>query len=313
MKTRVQKGIARTDIAIKFFLPLIFLTITIYLVFNYPYDDPFRPIGFVFNGLFIILILFLLLTLSIPFYTIVLDKTSYSLIIRSRLYRMKRYRQVIPLSKIEGAYVKNENLSNTLFKGDVLYIKLQGLKVIQVFEIADPRRVAVKINKLLKTRIENYQSLKQSKLQTLPGEELIDAVVTWLNNKIEKDNLSIELLNQPSQYVWACNQILESIKSGGLSKLYFYQTKHLIDLGRNGFHIMGDETLVNLLRKAETIYQKNIEVMDRYFDGSNEGFVQFYNEDFFDELYSEVARIDWDSIEQHLITYIKDNVYEFGE
>jgi hypothetical protein len=177
--------------------------------------------------------------------------------------------------------------------------------------ISKPEKVAEKINELLKNRIDRFKHLKRNTVPTLLDLEVVDAVLTWINNKL--DNCNLTSLPKPCQYVYACDIIILKVNEDGLNLLYFNQTKQLAQIAQEGFNAIGNNKLSEFMEKANKIYLDNQSLFDKYCDGTKESYIKLYNETLFDELDYNLFEEGVPSFEDNLVEYIRKNEIYFGE
>lgn len=313
-KAKKKYVVGKTAFSVKYFLPSMFILSSFLIYTSYSNEKPFV---YLFYGLQAIITSTFIYTFFIPIHSITFDEDSQSLIIYGVSKKLPTTKQVVPLCKIVNAYGIPSDFSIFANNGNAgIYIKTRDQKVIKMINTSKPVKVAVKINELLKKRIDMYKFLERSTVPSLPDSEVTDAVMIWMYNKIENwhsEYSIITSLPKPCQYVYSCYNIVQEVDEGGLNLLYFNQTKQLAQIAQEGFYAIGNKKLSDLMEKANKIYQDNKPIFDKYSDGTKESYIELYNEDLFDELYYDFYEEEVPSFDNNLVAYIRKNEIYFGE
>lgn len=313
-KAKKKYVVGKTAFTVKYFLPSMFILSSFLIYTSYSNEKPFV---YLFYGLLALTTSTFIYTLFIPIHSITFDEDSQSLIIYGVSKKLPTTKQVIPLCKIVNAYgIPSDFSIFTNNQNAGVYIKTRDQKVIKMINTSKSVKVAVKINELLKKRIDRYKLLERSTVPSLPDLEVIDAVMIWMYNKIDNwhnEYSIITSLPKPCQYVYSCYNIVQEVNKGGLNLLYLNQIKQLAQIAQEGFHAIGNKKLSDLMEEANKIYQDNKAVIDKYSDGTKENYIKLYNEDFFDDLDYDFIEEEVPSFKISLEAYIRKNEIYFGE
>ena len=162
--------------------------------------------------------------------------------------------------------------------------------------------------------LEKYKHLKKAEVQSIPDEELEDAVMSWMwslfdghwSNKYE----AISALAKPCQNVYSCRTVIDEVNNGGLNQLFFNSTGQFAEMSIDGFSAINSPNLSGIMKKAVQLYRNNKVKLEKYSDGTSESFSDSYEEKIFDEL-DKAFFNECDSI--NIVSYIRSHSEYFGD
>ena len=86
---------------------------------------------------------------------------------------------------------------------------------------------------------KRYASLKRSELKSIPEDELVFAVTSWIEGKFSEDwrNMGevINSLPTPCINVYCANHIKNEVQSGGFGQAFFNTSRDFIGIAAEGF------------------------------------------------------------------------------
>lgn len=163
---------------------------------------------------------------------------------------------------------------------------------------------------------DQFKKLKKSEIPSIPNEDLRNAVMSWMWNKVDKDwDKQYEIINtlpKPCQYVYACCTIVDEVNNGGLNQLFFNSTEQFVKIAQDGFIAIGNVKLSKVIEEAIRVFNENKEKVDKYKDGSLESFSASYDENLFNKLDDDFI-VEEPNFNSLLETYIRKNEEFFGD
>ncbi|HHU55656.1 MAG TPA: DMP19 family protein [Acholeplasmataceae bacterium] len=165
----------------------------------------------------------------------------------------------------------------------------------------------------LTRKSEEYRRLNKEDVKLIPNEDLKEAVMDWMFEKVDADEfIIISKLPTPCQDVYSTVTIMNEVLNGGFNQLFFNSTVEFIEMAHKGFVSIGLPKLSKLLNQACQVYLDNKEILEKYDDGTIESFSDSYEENLFDDLDMLFSKEE-ENFEKLIIEYIRKNETYFGD
>ncbi len=101
---------------------------------------------------------------------------------------------------------------------------------------------------------KRYASLKRDELESIPENELVFAVTSWIEGKFSEDwrNMGevINSLPTPCINVYCANHIGNEVLSGGFGQVFFNSSRDYIGVAAAGFRALGYPKLADITEQA---------------------------------------------------------------
>lgn len=101
---------------------------------------------------------------------------------------------------------------------------------------------------------KRYASLKRNELESIPENELVFAVTSWIEGKFSDDwrNMGevINSLPTPCINVYFANHIKNEVQSGGFGQVFFNSSRDFIGIAAAGFCALGYPKLADIIEQA---------------------------------------------------------------
>lgn len=101
---------------------------------------------------------------------------------------------------------------------------------------------------------KRYASLKRDELESIPENELVFAVTSWIEGKFSEDWLNMgEVINSlptPCINVYCANHIGNEVLSGGFGQVFFNSSRDYIGVAAAGFRALGYPKLADITEQA---------------------------------------------------------------
>jgi hypothetical protein len=166
--------------------------------------------------------------------------------------------------------------------------------------------------------LNSNKLLKNSELSNISDDVIQDAVIIWMNNKIEKDwsnqHKIIESLPKPCQDIYACVIVANEINNGGFNQLFFNSAGQFAYMAQNGFFNLGLIKMSQIMEQAIEIYNRSKIILEKYKDETVESFSDSYTENLFNQVDDEFnEECEKCNLYDVCIQYIRSNSDCFGD
>lgn len=174
------------------------------------------------------------------------------------------------------------------------------------------------LNKSLNNDLKKYEFLKQEEISSIPDDELIYAVMSWMWSKFNPDWSDdfevVSSLPEPCQNIYSVYIIEGEVNNGGFNQCYYNSSRQFTKMAESGFNSIGAEGFADITIRANTIYSEIKDDLEKYNDGSIESFSESYKNNplnaLDDEFYSMYEKEPLDKL---CIDYIRANSQYFGD
>lgn len=135
---------------------------------------------------------------------------------------------------------------------------------------------------------DKYKKLKRSELDSVPKEEIVLAVTSWIEGKFSEDwsdmATVINGLPTPCLNVYCADYITKEVMNGGFSQAFFNTSRDFIGAGAEGFRAIGYEKADEIIEKALKL---NFDSGTRAGGHSIEDFLAFSENSEYDDIDNE--------------------------
>lgn len=150
-------------------------------------------------------------------------------------------------------------------------------------------------NKSSDHELQEYEFLKQEEISSIPDDELVYAVMSWMWSKFNTDWSDdfeiISSLPKPCQDIYSVYIIEGEVNNGGFNQCYFNSSRQFTKMAESGFKAIGAAGYADLMIRANTIYSEIKDDLEKYDDGTLESFSESYGDNplnaLDDEFYSK--------------------------
>ncbi len=101
---------------------------------------------------------------------------------------------------------------------------------------------------------KRYASLKRSERESIPEDELVFAVTSWIEGKFSEDWRNMgEVINSmptPCIKVYCANHIKNEVQSGGFGQAFFNTSRDFIGIAAEGFRALEYNFPANIIEEA---------------------------------------------------------------
>lgn len=101
---------------------------------------------------------------------------------------------------------------------------------------------------------KRYSALKRGDLDSIPADEIVFAVTSWIESKFSEDwrNMGavINSLPTPCINVYCASYIKNEVLNGGFSQAFFNSSRDFIGVAAAGFRAMGYSKLADIIEQA---------------------------------------------------------------
>lgn len=101
---------------------------------------------------------------------------------------------------------------------------------------------------------DTYKSLKNSQLESIPPEELLAAVTSWIEGKFAADWSDmchvINDLPTPCLNIYCADYVSAEILDGGFSQAFFNTSRDFIGAAANGLRAIGMDSAADVIERA---------------------------------------------------------------
>ncbi len=193
------------------------------------------------------------------------------------------------------------------------YIAIAIIVVILVVNIL----IKKNFNKFHDSGLKKYEFLNKEDISTIPDDELVYAVMSWMWSKFNTDWSDdfeiISSLPKPCQDMYSVYIIEGEVNNGGFNQCYFNSSRQFTQMAEGGFQAMGAAGFADIMIRANTIYAEIKDDLEKYDDGTLESFSESYENNplnvLDDEFYIMYER---EPLNQLCIDYIRANSEYFG-
>lgn len=139
---------------------------------------------------------------------------------------------------------------------------------------------------------KRYASLKSGELESIPADEIVFAVTSWIESKFSDDwhNMGeiINSLPTPCINVYCASYIKNEILNGGFAQAFFNSSRDFIGVAASGFRALGYPKLADIIEQALKI---NFDSGKRASGHSIEDFLNFADNDEYHTLDKDFQRV----------------------
>lgn len=166
--------------------------------------------------------------------------------------------------------------------------------------------------------LKKYESLKKEDISYIPDEKLVYAVMSWMWSKFNSDWSNqftvISSLPKACQDIYSVYTIEAEVNNGGFNQCYFNSSKEFVVMAENGFKEIGAEGFSDIMSRANFVYLDIKEDLEKFEDGTIEGFSKSYENNPLNALDDEFYKMyEKESLEKLCIEYIRMNAKYFGD
>ena len=162
---------------------------------------------------------------------------------------------------------------------------------------------------------DTYKSLKNSKLESIPPEELLAAVTSWIEGKFAEDWSDmchvINDLPTPCLNIYCAEYVSAEVLDGGFAQAFFNTSRDFIGAAANGLRAVGMDSAADVIERAlKADFDSGVKSGGSGIDD----FLGVLSDDRFSALDSDFRAVfDVDKYTKHAYDYIIHDKKYFGE
>lgn len=165
--------------------------------------------------------------------------------------------------------------------------------------------------------LKKEQTLMKNDLENIPDDELVMAVMEWMWEKVDHDWESeyeiISTLPKACQNIYSVYQIEAEVNNGGFNQCFYNSSKEFTVMAESGFEAIGAKGFADIMKRANNLYSEIKDDLDKYQDGTIEGFSKSYENNPLNELEEEFYQMyEQEQLDKLCVEYIKQNMEYFG-
>jgi hypothetical protein len=187
-----------------------------------------------------------------------------------------------------------------------------------IYTIFKPKKKSVEVAESpfmteLREKETRFSHISKDDFAKLDDDELLDAMLYWVDHLRWKEDVNLEELPEPVQNAYACFSVYGEIMNGGLNQVFFNDTKYYVHLCVFGYEKIGAEAISPIIKEAFHIVTSQKEHYEALDDGTLDSFLESYKDDPLEHLDDEFYRIsDVIDLSQIITNYIRLNINSFG-
>jgi len=141
---------------------------------------------------------------------------------------------------------------------------------------------------------------------------IIDNIQSRMNSQMSDEREVVENLSKSQQAIYVVWILEAEVNNGGFNQFYYNTSGELADFAESAFTTIGAPKFAELVKKANAIYDSTKSDLEKYNDGTIEGFSKSYENNPLNDLDSIFYALDKEE-PLHVIKmkYIKSNLQEF--
>lgn len=166
---------------------------------------------------------------------------------------------------------------------------------------------------------ENYNnnSLKNENISSIPDDELVYEVMNWMWSKVGDDwSHEYEIISElpkPCQDIYSVYIIEGEVNNGGFNQCYYNSSREFTVMAESGFKAIGAEGFADIMIRANIMYSQIKDNLEKYKDGTLEGFSKSYENNPLNLLDDEFyIMYDKEPLDKLCVDYIRENSEYFG-
>ena len=141
---------------------------------------------------------------------------------------------------------------------------------------------------------------------------IIDNIQSRMDNQFSNEEAIVRNLSKGEQAIYVSWLLEAEVSNGGFNQFYFNSSGQLADLAEASFFTIGAPQFADLVRRANLIYDSIKVDLEKYNDGTIEGFSKSYENNPLNDLDSIFYSLNEDEpLNKIKIKYIRENVKEF--
>jgi len=161
-----------------------------------------------------------------------------------------------------------------------------------------------------------YKTLTPDLIAKIKDEELEQVVFDNISVQMKDDGREekeiVQSLTSGQRAVYVTVIIEGEVSNGGFNQFYYNPSGQLADMGEESFKTLGAGPFAELMNRANSTYSEIKSDLDKFNDGTIEGFSKSYENNPLNDLDSIFYKLsEEESLNQLRIKYIRNNVKEF--
>lgn len=178
--------------------------------------------------------------------------------------------------------------------------------------------VIKKISDTFLLDLNKYENLRTEDIASIQDEELVYAVMSWMWSKFDSDWSNqytvISSLPKACQDIYSVYTVEAEVNNGGFNQCYYNSSKQFANMAENGFMAIGAKGFSEIMIRANTTYADIKDDLEKFNDGTLEGFSKSYENNPLNELDDEFIKMhEREPLDKLCIEYIRANAQYFGD
>lgn len=175
-----------------------------------------------------------------------------------------------------------------------------------------------KISDIFLLDLNKYENLKTEDIASIQDEELVYAVMSWMWSKFDSDWSNqykvISSLPKECQNIYSVYTIEAEVNNGGFNQCYYNSSNQFTKMAENGFIAIGATGFTDIMIRANNTYADIKDDLEKFNDGTLEGFSKSYENNPLNELDDEFIKMyDIEPLGKLCVEYIRANAQYFGD
>jgi hypothetical protein len=141
---------------------------------------------------------------------------------------------------------------------------------------------------------------------------VVDDIQVNVLNDGSEDRERVASLTPGQRAVYVTWMVEAEVNNGGFNQFYYNSSGQLADFGEESFKAIGAPKLADLVHEANTIYAEIKDDLEKYNDGTVEGFSKSYENNPLNRLDSKFYKLyEEEPVGSLRVKFIRDNVNQF--
>ncbi len=162
-----------------------------------------------------------------------------------------------------------------------------------------------------------YKTLKKEDISSIPDDELVYAVMSWMWSKFNSDWSNqfdvVSSLPIACQDIYSVYTIEAEVNNGGFNQCYFNSSKEYTIMAENGFKAIGAVGFLDIMTRANLIYSDIKDDLEKFNDGTIESFSESYENNPLNDLDDDFYKMyEEEPLNELCVKYIRANWEYFG-
>lgn len=163
-----------------------------------------------------------------------------------------------------------------------------------------------------------YKKLTKEIIDTLADQDLNQTIFDTISVNMEGDKRNesdiVKGLSKGQQAIYSIWMVESEVNNGGFNQLYFNGYEEIAKIAESGFLTIGAHGFADLVKRANLLYKEFKPDLEKYDDGTMEGFSKSYENNPLEKFDSEFFKLyEKEKLTELIIGYIRRNTDEFIE